>query len=125
MFGSIDIDAVIMGLAGCRGGVCTRRELLERGLQGYPLDPAADQSTVDVATAHGYSRQIAGVALHRRRRPTPAHDLIIIDGLPVTGPAMTIIDVAAVVGPAALVRRAPGHRRLRPSRAEDRRRDRR
>lgn len=71
-------------------------------LQNYPVDPSIDWSIVDVAAPHGFNRRVEGVALHRRRRPTPAHDLVVIDGLPVTGPALTIIDLAAVVGSARL-----------------------
>ncbi|MDH3301523.1 MAG: endonuclease domain-containing protein [Acidimicrobiia bacterium] len=156
MAGTMDIDAAIMEVAGAQAGVCTRVELLARGvrpaaigrrvmagllrptgrgiyvveeltnlrtplhhaiaavpggelsrstagrLQEFPLDPSADQSIVDVAAPHGFNRRVAGVAVHRRRRPTPAHDLVAIDGLPVTGPALTLVDLAAVVGPARL-----------------------
>ncbi len=156
VLGTIGIDAVIMGVAARRGGVCTRAELLAQGigtaaisrriatgllrptqrgvylieelataltplhhaiarvpggeltrftagrLHDHPIGPTADPAIVDVATAHGFNHRIEGVALHRRRRSTSPHDLVVIDDLPVTGPAMTIVDLAAVVGPARL-----------------------
>ena len=71
-------------------------------LQSFAVDPALDASIVDVAVPHGTNRRINGVRIHRRRRPSAAQDLITIDGLPVTGPALTIVDLAAVVGPARL-----------------------
>lgn len=71
-------------------------------LLDFPVDPSLDRSIVDVAAPHGFNRRVKGVAVHRRRRPTSPHDLIIIDGLPVTGPALTIVDLGAVVGRARL-----------------------
>ncbi|MDH3300719.1 MAG: endonuclease domain-containing protein [Acidimicrobiia bacterium] len=71
-------------------------------LQDFALDPAIDAATVHVAVPHGTNRRIDGVSIHRRRRPSASHDLVIIDGLPVTGPALTIVDLAAVVGPSRL-----------------------
>ena len=154
--GAIGIDAVIMEVAGHQAGVCTRAQLLDRGLGsaaigrritagllrptlpgvylvpgltgertplhraiaavprgelsrrtagrllGHPVDPMLGHSPIDVAAPHGFSRRIDGLSVHVRRRPTPDHDLVMIDGLPVTGPAMTIVDLAAVVGPARL-----------------------
>ncbi len=154
--GTIDIDTTIIEVAGRRAGVCTRADLLARGvgsaaigrrikagllrptergiyvideltnpttplhhaiaavprgelsrftagrIHEYPVDPSIGWSTVDVAAPHGFNRRVEGVALHRRRRPSPAHDLIAVDGLPVTSPALTIVDLAAVVGSARL-----------------------
>lgn len=71
-------------------------------LQNFAIDPTIDASTVHVAVPHGTNRQIVGVSIHRRRRPSAAQDLVTIDGLPVTGPALTLVDLAAVVGPSRL-----------------------
>ncbi len=71
-------------------------------LQNFAVDPATDASTVHVAVPHGTNRRIDGVSIHRRRRPSAPQDLVTIDGLPVTGPALTIVDLAAVVGPSRL-----------------------
>jgi len=71
-------------------------------MQSFSVDPAADDATVHVAVTHGINRRIPGVSIHRRRRPSAPQDLITIDGLPVTGPALTLVDLAAVVGPSRL-----------------------
>ena len=155
--GAIGNDEVIMAAAARHGGVCTRRDLLTRGvektaidhrvgrgllrptvrgvyvidaladrstplhhavaalpgavlsrftaarLHGFPIGPAVDPPHVDVVMPHGTGRrEIEGVRVHRRRRPSARSDRTVIDGLPVTGPALTLVDLAAVVGPSRL-----------------------
>lgn len=153
MAGTIDHDAALMELAGRRGGICTRADLLARGVSrgaidrrirvgllepvcrgvyvvaalvngstalhraatsvpqsvifrqtagrvlSFPLGPTSTAGPVDVVTARRVGRRIDGVRIHFTRRPLPSCDVVDIDGLPVTSPARTIVDLAAVTGP--------------------------
>ncbi|MDH3292935.1 MAG: DUF559 domain-containing protein [Acidimicrobiia bacterium] len=153
---AIQADRLVMRVAAPRGGVCTRAELLERGLGAstvddrvrhgmlrpirrgvYVVDELANEATlrhaatlaipasiishltagemlgfalpnrapgrpVDVIVPNGTSLRLPGVVLHRQRRPPGGDDVVIIDGLPVTAPARTIVDLSAVVGRARL-----------------------
>lgn len=156
MAGPIDHDAALMELAGRRGGICTRADLLAHGLSrgaidrrikiglleplcrgvygvaqladgstplhraaisvpqsvifreaaghvlSFPTMPTRPAIPVDVVTPIRIGRHIDGVRIHFTRRPLPDSDVIDVDGLPVTSPARTIVDLAAVVGPGRL-----------------------
>lgn len=81
-------------LAAGPGAVLSHREAA--ALHG--LRPA-DRPTVDVtATAR---RRVPGVAVHRVERLAREH-VTAVDGIPVTTVARTLVDLAAVVQPAAL-----------------------
>ncbi len=156
MAGPIDIDATIMDVAGRRGGVCSRADLLKAGvsaeaikrrvrcglllpicrgvylveqlvdhstsyhravaaipgavlshltaaqLHGLAVEPPAVTDPVHVVVPHGVNRRIDGIVVHRRRRPPSVHDVMVIDRLPLTVPALTIVDLAGTVGPKRL-----------------------
>ncbi len=68
----------------------------------YPLDMADHLGLVHVTVATQMNRRLEGIVLHRRRRFPPSCDVVWIDGLPVTSPARTLVDLSASVGPARL-----------------------
>jgi len=69
--------------------------------QNFPIE-RIEGDPVHVLAPHGYSRRLDGLVIHPRRRWPHGRDLVVIDGIPMTGPARTIVDVAALVGPARL-----------------------
>ncbi len=71
-------------------------------LDGFPVEPVDPWQRVDVIVPDHCGQRLSGVVVHRRRRPPVGCDVQVIDGLPVTAPARTIVDLAAVVGPSRL-----------------------
>ena len=68
-------------------------------LDDFPVEHIDFGVRVDVIVPENCGRRLAGVAVHRRRRPPIGCDVQTVDGLPVTAPARTIVDLASVVGP--------------------------
>lgn len=68
-------------------------------IQEFPVEPPGDSDPVHVLVENGTNRRLDGVVLHRVRRLPDAADVVMLNGLPVTGPARTVVDLAAVVGP--------------------------
>ena len=69
---------------------------------GLAVDPAAIERGVDVLIGTRLNRRVTGVRLLRRRLMPADCDVTEVDGLHLTRPARTIIDLSAVVGPARL-----------------------
>ena len=67
-----------------------------------PVEWSITNDPVHVITGNGYSRRIEGIRAHPRRRPVDPDDIVVIGGVPVTGPARTIVDLASMVGRARL-----------------------
>jgi very-short-patch-repair endonuclease len=63
--------------------------------------PAVEAAGVEVSAPRGRSLRRPGVPAHRPRRLDPV-DVTELDGIPVTTPARTLVDCAAVLDPAAL-----------------------
>ncbi len=68
----------------------------------FSLEARRDDDPVHIITRHGVSRQVEGVRIHPRRRLPCEHDIVVVDGLRVTSPARTIVDLASTIGPARL-----------------------
>jgi len=83
-------------LAAGRGAVLSHREAA--ALHG--LRPA-ERTSVDVTVAA--QRRVVGVQIHRVER-LGAEDATTVDGIPVTTVARTLVDLAAVVAPQALLK---------------------
>ena len=66
------------------------------------VEPAQPGAPVDLSVPANVQRRIEGVRLHRRRVMPAPHEIVWIDGLPVTNAARTIVDLAATVGPSRL-----------------------
>lgn len=81
-------------LAAGPGGVLSHREAAAL----HELRPAA-RASIDVTVAA--RRRAPGIRVHRVERLHPA-DVTEVDGIPVTSVARTLVDLAAVVSPAAL-----------------------
>ena len=64
------------------------------------LLPAAAAVASAISVAAGHPRPRAGVAVHRVR--LPADEVGVADGIPVTVPARTLLDLGSVVGPREL-----------------------
>ena len=71
-------------------------------LRSFPIDPGNHGGDIHVTTPSPVSRKVEGVAIHPLRRPLTPDDVEIIDGLPVTSAARTVVDVAALVGASRL-----------------------
>ena len=67
-----------------------------------PIEPPQPGSPVHVIAANNAHRRLAHVVIHRLRRLPADEDLITHDGLAVTAPARTIVDLASMIGPARL-----------------------
>lgn len=67
-------------------------------LRCFPIDPGADRGTVHVTVPPGVSRRLDGIVIHPVRRHLTLDDVSVVDGLPVTSPARTAFDLAALVG---------------------------
>lgn len=68
-------------------------------IQGLPVEPPDDSDPVHVLVENATNRRLDGLVLHRVRRLPDAADVMVVNGLPVTAPARTIVDLAAMVGP--------------------------
>jgi very-short-patch-repair endonuclease len=64
---------------------------------------ATDRAKIDVIVARESTRNIDGVQVHRSRTLTPA-DITIVDGIPCTTVARTLLDLGAVIPTRALER---------------------
>ena len=62
-----------------------------------------EAGVLEVVVGNGRRPRLDGVVVHQSRRLDP-RDLVIIDGLPVTGLARTLADLGDVVGPEHVVR---------------------
>jgi hypothetical protein len=69
---------------------------------GFALPDRALARPIDVIVPNGTNLRLPGVILHRQRRPPTGDDVVIIDGLPVTAAARTIVDLSTVVSRARL-----------------------
>ena len=94
--------------------------------RGFPVEPPLGWEPVHVLVENGTNRRLDGVVLHRVRRLPEAFDMQVVNGLPITGPARTIVDLASAVGPDRLRHEADGRRwhSREQEMAGDRRRDR-
>lgn len=66
-------------------------------LRCFPVDPRADQGGIHVTTPYNVGRRVDGIVIHALRRPLAPEDVGVIDGLPVTSPARTVFDLAALI----------------------------
>ena len=68
-------------------------------IHGFAVVPPVGSEPVDVLVENRTNRRLDGVVLHRVRRMPDAADVMTLNGLTVTTPARTIVDLASVVGP--------------------------
>ncbi len=66
------------------------------------VEPATSWIPTHIIVPHGSRKSIDGIVAHERRRMPPPEDLTIVDGLDVTSPARTIVDLASSTGEARL-----------------------
>jgi very-short-patch-repair endonuclease len=79
------------------------RGVLSDATAGAMWDICAVPEPVDITVVHHYARSRPGLCVHRRSFLAPV-DVVAVRGLPVTAPARTLIDLAAVLPVVALER---------------------
>lgn len=87
-------ELLAVALACGEGAALSHRSAAE--LWGLIADPAPFEASVPPAR----NPRPAGVVVHRRS--LEHEDLTVIDAIPVTGPLLTLVDIASVVGPGGL-----------------------
>jgi very-short-patch-repair endonuclease len=117
---------------------CGRGAALSHATAGDQLDLRASASAlIDVTSPTGAGRRLAGIRAHRSRNLAPC-DTVLVDGIPTTSWARTLLDLASTLHPEALaaaldraeitrvfdlaelqdvLERNPGHHGQRPLRA--------
>ena len=71
-------------------------------LHGLAIDPSTTRGPVHVNVPAPIRRRVKGAVTHPRRTMPDGDDVEALLGLPVTSAARTIVDLAAIVGPARL-----------------------
>ncbi len=71
-------------------------------INNLPIEPPRRGDPIHVIAANATNRSYPQVVVHRLRRLPRAEDLTSHEGLLVTAPARTIVDLASMVGPARL-----------------------
>lgn len=66
-------------------------------LRVFPVDRRSDQGGIHVTTAHHVGRRADGIVIHALRRRLAPEDVGVVDDLPVTSPARTVFDLAALL----------------------------
>ncbi len=67
-------------------------------LWGIPTGTGATKQAVDVSVWR-HNRHRPSIRVHRLRQPLPGDEHALLDGIPITSPARTLLDVATVMSP--------------------------